>query len=137
MTISIEQVGTPVPLWLPAFLTPLCVTPLDDGRNWLIDETFDFESETLGRVVTVHAGEVTDFASIPRAFWWLFWPTGPYARAAALHDHCYRVKGEATRLEADNLFLEAMTLLRVAAETRQVLYHGVRWFGGSSYKGGL
>lgn len=133
----IERVGVPVPLWLSTFLTPLEVTPLDDGRNWRIDETFDYESVVLGRIVTVHAGEETDFASIPRAFWEFLWPTGPYARAAALHDHLYRTKGEATKAQADDVFLEAMTTLRVNRVTRQILYRGVKWFGGSSYKGGL
>jgi hypothetical protein len=133
----IERVGTPVPLWLSTFLTPLEVTPLDDGRTWRIDETFDYESVVLGRIITVQAGEVTDFASIPRAFYPIFLPTGPYARAAGLHDHLYRAKGEATRAQADAVFLEAMTTLGVNRVTRQILYRGVRWFGGSSYKGGL
>jgi hypothetical protein len=137
VTINLEDVGVPVPLWLSAFLLPLDVTPLDDGRNWRVDETFSFESEVLDAIITIPIGFETDFASIPRAFWSWLPPTGKYSRAAVIHDFLYRTPGMATRAQADAVLREAMEILNVGWLTRQIIYNGVRLGGGSSYRGGL
>jgi hypothetical protein len=137
VTIHLEDVGVPVPLWLSAFLLPLDVTPLDDGRNWRVDETFSFESEVLDAIITIPIGFETDFASIPRAFWSWLPPTGKYSRAAVIHDFLYRTPGMATRAQADAVLREAMEILNVGWLTRQIIYNGVRLGGGSSYRGGL
>jgi hypothetical protein len=137
VTIHLEDVGVPVPLWLSAFLLPLDVTPLDDGRNGRVDETFSFESEVLDAIITIPIGFETDFASIPRAFWSWLPPTGKYSRAAVIHDFLYRTPGMATRAQADAVLREAMEILNVGWLTRQIIYNGVRLGGGSSYRGGL
>jgi len=137
MAISLEQVGTPEPLWRSAFLVPLEVTPLDDGINWRVDESYDFESAILDDIITVPAGFVTDFASIPRAFWCVLWPTGKYAKAAVIHDYLYRTKGKATKVQADLVFLEAMQVLGVSRLVQRIMYQAVHRFGFSSYHGGL
>lgn len=46
------------------FLTDLEVTPLPDGRNWRVVRDLKFVDQ-MGNVHVVHAGFVTDFASIP------------------------------------------------------------------------
>lgn len=46
------------------FLTPLEVTPLADGKNWRVVSDLKFE-DANGFIHCVHAGFVTDFASIP------------------------------------------------------------------------
>jgi hypothetical protein len=137
VTIRLEDVGVPVPLWLSQFLLPLEVTPLDDGRNWCVDAGFDYESMLLDEIIQIPTGFVTDFASIPRPLWSILPPTGTYSRAAVVHDFCYRTPGFVTRAQADAVLNEAMDLLNCAWATRQVIYRGVRIFGGSSYKGGL
>jgi len=137
VTIRLEDIGVPVPLWLSQFLLPLEVTPLDDGRNWRVDECFDYESMVLDAIIQIPIGFVTDFASIPRVLWDWLPPTGKYARAAVVHDFLYRTPGFATRAQADGVLMEAMSILNVGWLTRQVIYNGVRLGGSSSYKGGL
>jgi hypothetical protein len=137
--VPLEQVGTPVPLWVAAFLLPLTVTPLNDGRNWIVDPPpFIYESALLQRIFVVPVGQPTDFASIPRLFWTLVGaPTGRYSRAAALHDDLYRNHGLVTRKQADDVLFEAMGVCRVPWLTKWLVYLGVRLGGASSYKGGL
>lgn len=46
------------------FLTPLEATPLPDGKNWRVAGDLKFQ-DANGFIHVVHAGFVTDFASIP------------------------------------------------------------------------
>ena len=48
----------------PTFITPLEVTPLQDGVNWRLVHDVKF-IDMRGELHVVHAGFVTDFASIP------------------------------------------------------------------------
>jgi hypothetical protein len=67
----------------------LIVEPLDKERDgnglFRLDEDFWAEDEVHGPI-TVRAGYVTDFASIPRLARWLIPTTGRSAKAAVLHD---------------------------------------------------
>jgi len=108
-----------------------------DGRRWLLLADFSFASKRLERIVTVKAGEETDFASIPKILQNILSPTGPYGKAAVLHDHAYRTPGFCSRPDADALFLEAMEALGVNWFTRHLVYAGVRVGGWASYKGGM
>lgn len=84
--------------------------------------------------VTVPAGSTTDFASTPRALWWLFPPTGRYAAAAVLHDYLYRTTEHGySRLEADGLLREASRFLGCNRFTRGAMYRAVRMFGARSW----
>ena len=135
---SLENVGVKVPLWVSDFLLPLKVTPLDDGINWQVLESFDFESIILDRIIIVPEGFITDFASIPRSLWTLVGgPTGKYTKASCLHDYCYRTVHFCTKDQADHVLLEAMQLSKVDWLTMKEVYDGVRVGGASSYKGGL
>lgn len=132
----LAHIGTAAPLWLSTFLTPLEVTPLEDGVNWRVEQAFDFESVVLQAVIAVPAGFVTDFASIPRALWTIVGaPTGKYTRAAVVHDLLYRTPTIlCTRALADNVLYEAMVVSRVEGIQRWAIYRGVRLGGGSSFK---
>jgi len=48
----------------PTFLTPLVATPLPDGKNWRVHHELQFR-DPAGNLHVVHAGFITDFASIP------------------------------------------------------------------------
>ena len=137
--VPLEQVGTPVPLWKSGFLTPLKVTPLDDGLNWRVDEGFLYESAVLQRIIEIPTGFVTDFASTPSFLWWVLPPTGPWGKPAVVHDELFRTWHLATFEQSNRTFLEAMTHLSkfIPHWKRVVLYEGVQVFGRSSYKGGL
>lgn len=115
-------------------------TPLDlryqDGRNWEVLSSFDYCVGSLEscQLVRVPRGFVTDFASIPRFFWRLLPPTGTYGKAAVLHDFIYRTAGHPySRLEADNLFIEAMAVLGVSSVIRWTMWLAVRLFGKRAY----
>ena len=111
------------------------VTPLD-SKLWRVEDTViaEFDGEAFPRVV-VPAGEVTDGASVPRAFWWFAPKMSPmYLAAAIVHDHLYGNKGRGngfvmTREEADDLFLESMLWLGMRRWRARIMYRAVRAFG--------
>ena len=113
------------------FTAPLLVTPLTDGRSWVIvtdDFSYDVGREGSGDTVVVPCGMVTDFASIPRPIWWFAAPWGTHGHAAVVHDAGYYIQ-DRTRRQYDRVFLEAMVVLGVGAIKRTLMYLAVRWFG--------
>lgn len=119
----------------PSFHSPLTLTPDDAGRNWTLDASFVYDS-SVGPI-TVPAGFVTDFASVPKLLWNILPPFGRYGKAAIVHDYLYRTQGYASKPVADAIFLEAMKALGVGRLTRYTMFYAVRLFGGRSYKGAL
>lgn len=86
-----------------------------------------------GPAIVVPAGFECDLASIPRMFWAVLSPAGPYARAAVLHDYLYVTadpRDRETRLAADRMFLQAMKDEGVGWLARKLMYRAVRQFGG-------
>jgi hypothetical protein len=82
-----------------------------------------------GRVgVTVPAGFVTDFASVPRPLWPIFPPAGAWCEAAVVHDYLYSSKA-CSRFLADALFRECMAHCGVPVWRRMLMYYAVRVFG--------
>jgi hypothetical protein len=82
--------------------------------------------------VVVPAGFVTDFASVPRAFWSLFRPDGNYAYAAVLHDYLYWTQ-DRPKSAADAIFRAAMDDLKIADSQSAILFHAVDLFGSSAW----
>jgi hypothetical protein len=119
----------------PSFQTPLKVEVLDDGHNYKLVEAFQYDSSLS--TISVPAGFITDFASVPKLFWNILPPTGKYGKAAVVHDYLYRTYGYSSKIVADAIFLEAMTALGTPKWQRYVMYLAVHLFGGKSYKGGL
>lgn len=79
-------------------------------------------------VVTVPAGFLSDFASIP-AFAALFgFDDDDFCEAAVLHDYLYTVK-TCTRAAADREFLLALKATKCSAAKRWTIYRMVRLFG--------
>lgn len=117
----------------PSF-SPLIVevtSRTDNGRLLVkLREPLTYRAESVE--VTAHAGFVSDFASIPRAFWWIAPAFGRYAAAAVIHDFLYR-EGEGTRKAADDLFLEGMCASQVRPTLAYAMYWAVRLFGGSGW----
>ena len=75
--------------------------------------------------ITVPAGFVADFASIPRFLWSELSPVGEHARAAIVHDYLYWFQ-PCEREEADNLLMIAMREAGVPDLQRGAVYAGVR-----------
>jgi len=113
------------------FTKILTVSPLGDGRTWFLREEFGYDigSEGSGDSIDVPVGFLTDFASVPRPFWWLFPTWGRYGNAAVIHDFCYW-RQDIDRRRADRIFLEGMRVLGVGRTTRALLFSAVRVFGG-------
>lgn len=80
----------------------------------------------------VPAGFQTDFASIPRIFWNILPPIGPYAQAAVVHDYLYQ-QGNVRRKTADLNFLNIMKTDGVNFFVRYLMYYAVRIFGRKHY----
>lgn len=72
-------------------------------------------------VVNVPTGLVTDFASVPRPFWFWVAPWGRHGRAAVVHDHLYRLGAvtdpiagtmrRPSKRETDRIFRQAIAVL--------------------------
>jgi hypothetical protein len=80
------------------------------------------------KVIIVPEGFITDFASIPRVFWPILSPLDEYAKAAVLHDFMY-VMAPYERLRCEEIFLEAMTVLKVPEWKKMAVYRAVYLFG--------
>jgi len=123
---------------LPSSLFPdeLDLRDNDDGTFTLLTPFRYGPSAIAGRMLQVPAQFATDFASVPRLFWNLLPPDGPYGRAAVVHDYLYSthgLHGELAREQCDEILLEAMTALGVHFLTREIIYAAVRAFGQSHW----
>lgn len=98
---------------------------------------------------TVPAGFVTDLASVPLLARWAIPASGPWQRAAVIHDWLYVSGGvgpqmlvgllgatepeprapKLTRTECDAIFLDAMAAAEVNIITRYAMWAAVRCFG--------
>lgn len=115
--------GTRVP-----FTTDLVVRERDDGQSVLVE---DLRYTGKREEFVVAEGFVTNFASIPRPFWWLAAPYGKHAKAAVLHDHLWRQAnaGEFDRSDADGIFRRALRELDVPFLRRGLMWAAVRVAG--------
>ena len=75
--------------------------------------------------ITVPAGFVTEFASIPRVLWSELSPVGEHKLAAIVHDYLYWFQ-PCEREETDNLLMIAMSEGGVSDLRRGAVYTGVR-----------
>ena len=112
------------------FTDVLLVSPLADGRTWVImrDFGYDVGTEASGDRIDVAVGFQTDFATIPRPFWIILPKWGRYGNATVIHDWLYWTQARPRRL-ADAIFLEAMGVLGVSGPVKSALYWGARLFG--------
>ena len=106
-----------------------------------VTQLFSSQSDKLGKTITVPAGLITDFASIPRAAWELLDPEDPIiAWPSVIHDYLYTCKGKLPdgtryiREKADAVLREAMEVCGAASLIRESVYQAVRAFGGDHWK---
>jgi len=112
------------------FTESLVVTPLTDGKTWIILSDFGFAvgAEDSDDIVNVPIGTYTDFASIPRILWSVLPRWGKYGNAAVIHDWLYWEQAR-TRREADLILKEGMQVLEVRVWQQIAIYWAVRTFG--------
>lgn len=128
-----------------SFATPLIVSPLPDGRRWKLFHPFTYKlNSAFGKIdVTVPAGFVTDFASIPWVFWSWLPSWGKYGKAAVVHDYLYQKHGVGAsksiilifnRKQVDGVFLAAMLESGTKPWKARMMFVAVRLFGRRSWK---
>jgi hypothetical protein len=124
------------------FTKILKVSPLGDGKNWILLEEFSYyDDRILGNPdeyywIKVELKFMTDFASVPPIFRPLVSNWGKHGNAAVLHDYLYWTQ-TCSRKEADNIFLEGMKVMEVSSWRRNLVYWGVRLAGGFAWKGNI
>lgn len=106
--------------------------------HWRVMNSFRFYlgDKYSEQWIYVPRGYLTDGASVPRIFWGLIPPWGSYGQAAIVHDYLTEflsitVEGKPvaiTRKRADEIFLEAMTVLGVPAYLRYPMFYAVSAF---------
>lgn len=127
-----------------AFTDPLQLEYIDNTKfpqTFKLLVPFHYQT-TSGDTICVPAGFVTDMASVPRVFWNLCPPDGPWGKAAVIHDYLYRTGGKVdvspsyvfTKAESDLIFHDAMLELGVPTWRAWVMYKAVSLFGSSSFK---
>ena len=128
---------------MSSFTNPLIVSPMPNGRRWRLARRFTYR---LGKKYSRHfikvpTGFLTDFASVPRIFFFLpDWAT--YSKAPVLHDWLYyskRVMNKPiTRKRADDIFFEAMLIDFRKHQSGQLVawleYIAVRIFAGKAWR---
>lgn len=75
---------------------------------------------------TVPRGFVTDFASVPRIFFWLVPTYGVYTKAAILHDYLIGRPDLISRADADGIFRRTLLELGVPFVRRWMMWAAVR-----------
>lgn len=115
----------------------LSLKPFFDGIHYRLEQEYWYEVN--GYIIKVPKGFITDFASVPRAFWTIFPPFGRYTPSAVVHDFLYSQYNETgiNRTLADRIFLCIMKELGVGIIKRNVMYRAVRMFGEMSWKSKL
>ncbi|MGL5715709.1 MAG: DUF1353 domain-containing protein [Paraclostridium sp.] len=115
-------------------------TTYEVGRRFRCFLPLPDESEDIDYVMEVPVGFLTDLASVPKAFWSIVPPDGPYREAAVIHDFLYsglKVPypfDKLDRVGADKLFLYCMKKLDVPVHLRTTMYTMVRLFGAKYYR---
>ena len=115
------------------FIDDLIVQPKGDGVYWTVHEPVSYQSDVLGITITIPNGYVTDGASIPKLFWNIVSPVGPYFFSAVFHDYGYRWQ-KFPRRKVDDAFLEGMWVLKCKVWQYVVIYLAVRLFGAHAWK---
>lgn len=114
------------------FLKPVDDLGYIDGIKWRVKSDIEFESDVLRCTVTVKAGRITDFASIPRPLWSVY-PPARYAGPASVHDELYATQ-TVTRKKADQTFLEALKCDGVPYLRRYAFYWSLRSGGWVAWR---
>ncbi|HPS02131.1 MAG TPA: DUF1353 domain-containing protein [Candidatus Sumerlaeota bacterium] len=95
--------------------------------------TEPFRVKVKGYEITVPAGFLTNFASVPKLFWNVISPWGEHSRAAVVHDWLYQ-SGITEKDVADLIFKALMIRYGVPAWQAEVMYQAVKWFGGRAWR---
>ncbi len=97
-----------------------------DGTNFVLTDPLLYRVQKTGRTITVPAGFVTDFASVPWYARSVISVLGRHSIAAIVHDYLYWDQ-RCTRDQADALLAEAMAEYGSTQFQRSVVYYAVKY----------
>jgi hypothetical protein len=97
------------------------------ATNWKLLEPVIYEGNH--DTFKIPRGFVTDFASVPRIFFWLVPTYGIYTKAAILHDYLVR-RSVIPVTDADGIFRRALRELTVPFYRRWLMWTAVRLHSG-------
>lgn len=124
---------------MSAFLSKLEVENVDDinaqGRGfWKITAPFIYQSDILGKTITVETGFITDYASVPRIpiAYWLCGDTSHLP--AVLHDWLFHHHEVCSEQMANQVLLEAMEVNGEPQWRAEMIYLGVAVGGQTSWE---
>lgn len=103
------------------------VRALAKSRHWETTEELSYGD------IVVPVGFKMDGASIPLGLRWRFPHGGSKFGPAVLHDYLYRTALVSKR-EADSAFYEAMIINGVEYKDAKMMYLGVKYWGGFSWR---
>lgn len=113
-------------------IPPVDFRPFSDGAHWIVREPLTYTIGVSADSITVPAGFVTDFASIPQALQSIIKQNGPYILPAVVHDYLYW-KQACTRKQADQILLLGMIENQVLEIHRAAIHDAVRIAGGFAW----
>jgi hypothetical protein len=123
---------------MSSFTDPLYVEILQGefagkGLATLSKEFHFYVDDAQTDVITVPVGYITDFASIPRILMSIFPVLGKAAKAAVVHDYLLTNTSRSQK-ECADIFLIAMTVLKVPPIRKRAMYIAVRYWPWISRK---
>jgi hypothetical protein len=118
------------------FLTLPLVTWVGGRYPWRLESDLVYQSDVLDTIIQVPQGYHTDMASVPRLPFVYLAVGGKANMAAIVHDWLYDCWTDLIeRVEADRVFLEAMTAMGEPGWiSRRLMYAGVRAGGGNAWR---
>jgi len=129
---------------MKSYIDILEVSPLGDGKNWILKDGFYYvyrhTKEGRDYKIEVPPKFMTDYASIPRIFWFFGKPWGKHGMAAVIHDWLYweqKISGwdNFERKHTDEIFHKCMLDSHVNKSRARIMYWAVKYWGARAWNG--
>ena len=127
---------------MKSFEDILEVSPLGDGKNWILKDVFYYQYKDKGKNCRIEVPPkfMTDYASIPSILWWFGKPWGKHGMAAVIHDWLYweqEIPGwdNFERKHADDIFHKCMLESHVNKHRARFMYWAVKYCGKGAWNG--
>jgi hypothetical protein len=115
------------------FNTKPCIKPL---ASYQYTTCGDFRVTVDTNELIIKKGFRTDLASIPKPLWSVISPMqSSYVYPAILHDYLYSGMINITRVDADQIFYDALLFEGASGYTANKMWLAVRLFGKKAFKG--
>ncbi len=116
---------------MSSFTKNLSIEPISKDI-WRVNKAFEYHVgyENSTQRIKIPAGYLTDGISIPRFCWVIVGHplSGEAVQASVIHDFLYQY-GLYDQKRSDDIFLEALIVLKVPVWKRQVMFRALRFFG--------